>query len=170
MIKRLKESVGIGTPDNYASKAMSWLGNTFLLDRSNAGLNDEFYWDQDDRTPLKGAEVQDPKMQRLYCATDDFRRKFTFGVARFMRVPVIAVSTLIILAGFAITAIFGPSDEREMATGETPSRWSASSGPKSMTDAELIAAARKMRAEGRTADSITPNDRAVLEEINRRNL
>lgn len=170
MIKRLQEAVGIGTPDNYASKAMDWLGNKFLLDRAEVGLNDEFYWDQDDRTPLKGGEVQDPKMQRLYCGTDDFRRKFTFGVARFMRVPVIAFSTLIILTGFAITAVFGPSDGREMATGETPSRWSASSSPRSMTDAELIAAARKMKAEGRTADSITPNDRAILQEINRRNL
>lgn len=170
MIKRLQEAVGIGTPDNYASKAMDWLGNKFLLDRAKVGLNDEFYWDQDDRTPLKGAEVQDPKMQRLYCATDDFRRKFTFGVARFMRVPVIAVSTLIILAGLAVTAVFGPRDGRVTSTGEMRSQWSASSGPKSMTDAELIAAARKMRAEGRTADSLTPNDRVVLQEINRRNL
>ena len=170
MIKRIKEAVGIGTPDNYASKAMDWLGNRLLLDRAKAGLNDEFYWDQEDRTPLKGGEVQDPKMQRLYCATDDFRRKFTFGVARFMRVPVIAVSSLIILAGFAVAAVFGPSDVRESATDEGSSSWFTSSSPKSMTDAELIAAAKKMRTEGKTAETLTPNDRAVLQEINRRKL
>ena len=170
MIKRLKETVGIGTPDNYASKSMDWLGNKFLLDRAKVGLNDEFYWDQDDRTPLKGAEVQDPKMQRLYCATDDFRRKFTFGIARFMRVPVIAVSTLIILTGFAVSAVFGPNDDRELAADEGTSSWFTSSSPKSMTDAELVAAATKMRAEGRSAATLTQNDRAILQEINRRNL
>ncbi len=169
MIKRLKEAVGIGTSDNYASKAMNWLGNAFLLNRAQFGLNDEFYWDQDDRTPLKGNEVFDPKMQRLYCATDDFRRIFTFGVTRFLKIPIIAISTLIILVGFALSAMLGPSKGGDTESGKTSSAWFKSSA-ESMSDADLISAARKMRADGKTEATLTTNDRVILQEINRRRL
>lgn len=178
MIKRIKEAVGIGTPDNYASKAMNWLGNAFLLDRAMAGLNDEFWWDQEDRTPLKGREIYDPKMQRLYYATDDFRRKFTYGVCNFLKVPIIAISTLIILVGFAATKLLGPDVENaqwnppavEQPSEQKSSGWFSGPSPQEMSDDALLAAIKKMKADGKELNTLNDDDREILEEIERRNL
>lgn len=171
MIKRLKEAVGIGTPDNYASKAMTWLGNTLILDRTKFGLNDEFWWDQEDRTPLRGAEVYDPAMQRLYYATDDFRRKLTSDVARFFKFPVLVISTGLILGGFAMSAIFGPSIPAGFGDlNQGAANGEISAGPEAMTNEALLAAMKKMEADGKTKATLTTNDRAILRESERRGL
>lgn len=178
MFERLKKAVGIGTPDNYASKAMTWLGNAFLLNRAAAGLNDEFWWDQEDRTPLKGSEVYDPKMQRLYCATDDFRRKFTYGVCEFLKVPIIAISTLIILVGFAAIKVLGPDTENaqwtppavEQPSEQKSSGWFSGPTPQEMSNDDLLEEAKNMKADGKTLDTLNDDDRLILEEIERRNL
>lgn len=92
----------------YASKAMHWIGTTLILNATDYGMPDDFWWDQEDRAVLKGDQVSDPRYQRLQIRTDDFRRYLSEGVGRFMPwvVPLLAVPLLI--AGLLMVKAFGP--------------------------------------------------------------
>ena len=169
---RLKEALGDGRT-TYASKAMSWLGEALILNRKRVGMPGDFWDDQEDRAVLKGSEVDDPNFQRLQVRTDDFRRYLTYGVGRFMpyAVPVIAAPLLIagILAVMAVVPR-QPSDRDERPGAEVSAAQVTNKAATSMTDIEIAQAIRRMNSEGKTVKTINDEERAILNEAQRRGL
>lgn len=155
----------------YASKAMHWVGEKLILSIKTCGLPDDFWWDQEDRGVLKGEETSDPRYQRLQVRTDDFRRYLCFGVARFlpMAIPVLAVPVL--LMGYLFAFVMGPKSlhgDAPLPGMETAGL--AADAPANMSDSELTQAIQKMDEAGKTKETLTDEELAIIVEAQRRQL
>jgi hypothetical protein len=155
---------------SLASRAFHVIGTGVIGSTEKLGVDDEFYFDNEDRTLPSAEQYDDPNFQRQQLFAEGVRRRLQPRLALIGSVLSFATCTAIWVAGLGVGGIAGVFHHESGSNSYLPA---FSGGQKAVSElsndelkAEIATAGRAMESEHRT--TLNAHDAELRKEYQRR--